>query len=100
MLFSTCLNAALRKKLAKSVQQLGGTVASDGPDFTHFVTLQAARGHNDRGFKKSLNTLIAVAAGELCKAVLTLCCCIASCIVDAICLLCLLYAPSGRQLST
>ena len=63
VLFSTCVNATLRKSLTKSIQQLGGRVAADGDDFTHFVTLNAAKGHSDRGFKKSLNTLLALAAG-------------------------------------
>ena len=53
----------MRKTLTQAIQQLGGTVAADGPEFTHFLTLQAARGHKDRGFKKSLNTLLALAAG-------------------------------------
>ena len=68
VLISTCVSATMRKSLTRAIQQLGGTVASDGPDFTHFVTLDAARGHKDRGFKKSINTLLALAAGQAVSA--------------------------------
>lgn len=64
MLFSACVNAQTRTSLSRAIAQLGGSVADDGPDFSHFVTLQAAAGHNDRGFKKSLHALMALAAGE------------------------------------
>ena len=40
MLFSTCIDAAQRRALAKTVARLGGAVAPDGDeDFTHFVTV-------------------------------------------------------------
>ena len=42
----------------------------EGSDFTHFVSLPVAPGRSkkdkeDRGFKKSINSLIALAAGKL-----------------------------------
>ncbi|KAK9824072.1 hypothetical protein WJX72_007535 [[Myrmecia] bisecta] len=65
VLFSTCVDASLRKAYTKTIQRLGGSVAADSDQsFTHFLTLQAARGESDRGFKKSLNTLMALAAGR------------------------------------
>ncbi|KAK9809310.1 hypothetical protein WJX73_003768 [Symbiochloris irregularis] len=64
VLFSACVNAQTRSSLAKAITQLGGSVVNDGPEFTHFITLQAASGHNDRGFKKSLHALMALAAGR------------------------------------
>lgn len=43
VLFSTCIDAAQRRALAKTVTRLGGAVAPDGDeDFTHFVTARAA----------------------------------------------------------
>lgn len=40
VLFSTCIDAAQRRALAKTVARLGGAVAPDGDeDFTHFVTV-------------------------------------------------------------
>ena len=38
---------------------------AEGPEFTHFVALQpTAANQTDRGFKKSINALIALAAGQ------------------------------------
>ena len=41
MLFSTCIDAAQRRALTRTVVRLGGGVAPDGDkDFTHFVTVR------------------------------------------------------------
>lgn len=64
VLFSTCVDSAQRESYSRVVARLGGSIAADhDTDFTHFVTLQAQRGEKDRGFKKSLNSLVALAAG-------------------------------------
>ena len=65
VLYSTTLDKSLKASMTKIVKRLGGSVEDkEGPDFTHFVTLQpTAAGQADRGFKKSINALIALAAG-------------------------------------
>ena len=64
VLFSKCVSEQDRKKHQTTIEQLGGSVVKDD-QFSHFVTLTAARGKKDRGFVKSLNTLLALAAGEV-----------------------------------
>ena len=66
VLYSTTLDKSLRASLTKTIRRLGGSVEDqEGPHFTHFLTLQpTAAGQTDRGFKKSINALIALAAGE------------------------------------
>ena len=62
MLFSKCIAKEDREEMQKDVERLGGSVVSDHT-FTHFVTLSPKRGETERGFVKSLNVLIALAAG-------------------------------------
>ena len=62
VLFTKCIAKEDRKEMQKDVERLGGRVVSDHT-FTHFVTLSPKRGEADRGFVKSLNVLIALAAG-------------------------------------
>lgn len=62
MLLSKCISPARREKLEKDVEQLKGKVVVDD-SFTHFVTLAPRRGDSNRGFVRSLNLLIALAAG-------------------------------------
>ena len=62
MLFSKCIAKEDREEMQRDVERLGGRVVSDHT-FTHFVTLSPKRGEADRGFVKSLNVLIALAAG-------------------------------------
>lgn len=52
--------------MTKIIKRLGGSVEdAEGPEFTHFVALQpTAANQTDRGFKKSINALIALAAGQ------------------------------------
>ena len=52
--------------MSKIIRRLGGSVEdADGSDFTHFVALQpTAAGQTDRGFQKSINALIPLAAGQ------------------------------------
>ena len=64
VLISTCVDAQLRKSMTKTVERLGGSVTASAKEFTVFVTLDAARGQNERGFIKSLNTLSALANGK------------------------------------
>ncbi len=65
VMFSTTISESLRSSLAKLLKRLGGKdVGKDSLDFTHFVTIQPSRGHKTLGFKKSFNTLLALAAGE------------------------------------
>ena len=61
--FSKCIPAQTRSTLQEAVERLGGSVVTDD-SFTHFVTCPAEKGSQDRGFVKSLNLLIALAAGE------------------------------------
>jgi hypothetical protein len=68
VLFSTSVAAEVRQTLGETVRRLGGRVVegkggSQGPEWTHFVTLAPKRGGEKLGFQKSLNTLIALAAG-------------------------------------
>jgi hypothetical protein len=68
VLFSTSVAADVRQTLGETVRRLGGRVVegrggSQGPEWTHFVTLAPKRGGEKLGFQKSLNTLIALAAG-------------------------------------
>lgn len=69
VLFSACVAEQDRQALRETVRRLGGRVV-DGrggatSDWTHFVTLAPRRGDPKRGFQKSLNTLVALAAGLL-----------------------------------
>ncbi|KAK9843511.1 hypothetical protein WJX81_006816 [Elliptochloris bilobata] len=65
VLFSTCIDAAQRKALARTVTRLGGAVAPDGDEsFTHFVTLAPVAGDKGRGLVKSKSMLIALAEGR------------------------------------
>ena len=67
MLYSTSLDKSKKSSMSKIIKRLGGSVEdAEGPDFTHFVALQpTAANQTDRGFKKSINALIALAAGQL-----------------------------------
>ena len=75
MLYSTSLDKLKRSSMTKIIQRLGGCVEdSEGPDFTHFMALQPTDSHQtDRGFKKSINALIALAAGHCFHPVVQLC---------------------------
>ena len=66
VLYSTALDKAKKSSMTKIIRRLGGSVEdAEGPEFTHFVALQpTAANQTDRGFKKSLNALIALAAGQ------------------------------------
>lgn len=66
VLYSTTLDKSKTASMTKIVKRLGGSVEDkEGPEFTHFVTLQpTSPGQTDRGFKKSINALIALAAGQ------------------------------------
>ena len=58
------MDGELRDALAKTIERLGGTIASDhDADFTHFVTLPPDRAEPGRGFTKSFKALSALAAG-------------------------------------
>ena len=69
VLFSTCVDMSRIASHSKVIQRLGGQVVDgDASDFTHFVSLpprtgQSKKDKEDRGFKKSINSLIALAAG-------------------------------------
>ena len=63
MYFSKCIPAQTRGTLQEAVESLGGNVVTDD-SFTHFVTCPPEKGSQDRGFVKSLNLLIALAAGD------------------------------------
>ena len=69
VLFSTCVDKSRIASHSKVIQRLGGQVVDgDASDFTHFVSLpprtgQSKKDKEDRGFKKSINSLIALAAG-------------------------------------
>lgn len=86
MLYSTALDKAKKSSMTKVIKRLGGSVEdAEGPEFTHFVALQpTAANQTDRGFKKSINALIALAAGQIH--------------VSQLCLLCL--APACAPAST
>ena len=62
MYFSKCIPAERRSDLQDAVENLGGSTVTDD-SFTHFVTCPPEKGSQDRGFVKSLNLLIALAAG-------------------------------------
>ena len=66
VLYSTSLDKSKRGSMSKIIKRLGGSVEDgEGPDFTHFVALQPTdTKQTDRGFKKSINALIALAAGQ------------------------------------
>lgn len=70
VLFSTCVDKSRIASHSKVIQRLGGQVVDgDASDFTHFVSLpprtgQSKKDKEDRGFKKSINSLIALAAGK------------------------------------
>ena len=66
VLYSTALDKAKKSSMTKIIKRLGGSVEdAEGPEFTHFVALQpTAANQTDRGFKKSINALIALAAGQ------------------------------------
>lgn len=66
VLYSTSLDKSKKSSMSKIIRRLGGSVEDgEGPDFTHFVALQpTAANQTDRGFKKSINALIALAAGQ------------------------------------
>ncbi|KAL0023275.1 hypothetical protein WJX77_002228 [Trebouxia sp. C0004] len=66
VLYSTTLEKSKKASMSKIVKRLGGSVEDkEGPEFTHFVTLHpTSPGQTDRGFKKSINALIALAAGR------------------------------------
>ena len=66
VLYSTSLDKSKKSSMSKIIRRLGGCVEDgEGPDFTHFVALQpTAANQTDRGFKKSINALIALAAGQ------------------------------------
>ena len=66
VLYSTTLDKSKKASMTRIVKRLGGSVEDkEGPEFTHFVTLQpTSPGQTDRGFKKSINALIALAAGQ------------------------------------
>ncbi|DBB04110.1 TPA: hypothetical protein ACH3X1_013160 [Trebouxia sp. C0004] len=66
VLYSTTLEKSKKASMSKIVKRLGGSVEDkEGPEFTHFVTLHpTSPGQTDRGFKKSINALIALAAGQ------------------------------------
>lgn len=66
VLYSTTLDKSKKASMTKIVKRLGGSVEDkEGPEFTHFVTLQpTSPRQTDRGFKKSINALIALAAGQ------------------------------------
>ena len=66
VLYSTSLDKSKKSSMSKIIKRLGGSVEdAEGPDFTHFVALQpTAANQTDRGFKKSINALIALAAGQ------------------------------------
>jgi len=90
VLYSTTLDKSLKANMTKSIKRLGGSVEDkEGPEFTHFVTLQpTAAGQTDRGFKKSINALIALAAGASLS---PMSCC---CVVPISCRLCLAAAAN------
>lgn len=84
MLYSTALDKTKRGSMSKIIKRLGGSIEdSEGPDFTHFVALQPTDARQtDRGFKKSINALIALAAGwPFCPAS-HLAFCRSSCVFD------------------
>jgi len=85
VLYSTTLDKSKKASMTKIVKRLGGSVEDkEGPEFTHFVTLQpTSPGQTDRGFKKSINALIALAAGQQL-------CCSAPAAVSCVALLLLL----------
>jgi len=60
--FAKCVSKEDRKDMEKVLHTLGGRIVEDDT-FTHFVALPPLRGKKDRGFVKSLNVLIALAAG-------------------------------------
>lgn len=83
MLFSTCVEKSRIAAYSKTISRLGGRVVEgEGEDFTHFVSLsstgsQAKKGKDDKGFKKSINSLVALAAGtSLSLAIPTPCSCL------------------------
>ena len=61
--FSKCVSLSDRKEMERVLHSLGGRVVQDD-SFTHFLTLPPHRGNKDRGFVKSLNVLVALAAGD------------------------------------
>ena len=65
MHFSTSISDVLRVQLTKKVEHLGGAVL-DGPESsTHFVTLAPVKGDPKTGFRKSIASLLALAAGAI-----------------------------------
>ena len=78
VLFSTCVEKSRIAAYSKTVHRLGGQVVEgEGADFTHFVSLppskgQARKGKDETGFKKSINSLVALAAGMLLDLALVL----------------------------
>ena len=63
MLFSKCVSEQDRKKHQTTIEQLGGSVVKE--DQFSFCYPDCCAGQEGQGLCKSLNTLLALAAGEV-----------------------------------
>ena len=63
--YSASISDALRNQLTRKAERLGGVVVRGTDEgFTHLVTLAPSKGDPKTGFRKSIASLLALAAGE------------------------------------